>query len=306
YIQYASQTTVALDKDTIVNIEMTRDVSYSLDATWSENQRRAIYPEESVTYEITITNTGNMRDSYTLTGKGVDFTYDLPDEPVTVDFGKTNNTVTVSITITAKFNAMVNHGAVTIDVQSTGSSSVRKSVEVKIDVLPVYEISAIRSASGSINGTSYYSTLELRNDGNIEDNYTLQILNANELSINGWNVTFQSNQGLILRTDDIEGKSSGYVNVSFSANRAVPTRNISAEILIVSNASSISYLASISPYMPDLKISDEGISVIGENIHSNDVFTERDMENIILMFVLLAIILSVFIIRKLKFGRFLR
>lgn len=191
-------------------------------------------------------------------------------------------------------------------VTSNGNTSARKSVTIEIDVKPVYAVGSSEGKAGDINGTLFFREIQIMNQGNIADNYTMSITNSQELLINGWEVAIEgSNNSLSANTKMISPGSNETANITFRAIRAVPNGNITVAVMLTSNASSFSTIAMVKPVLPDLLFS-PGPGVIGDNIYMNDIFAEREVQNAILLIALAAVTASIFIIRKLKFGRFLR
>jgi len=305
YVDFSGNAEINLSSNTALNIVMKKSLEYSFDATWPSEQKTSMAPGDTITYFITISNTGNIKDSYTYAAFSADF--DVPSSvvPVTVDFGKTNNSMTVPIRITAKPAVRAEHDALYIEVTSVGDKSVKKSVKVDIDILPVHSVNLSTEIGGMINGTVYFAYLEVKNTGNVKDNYTIYITNANEMQINGWEASL-GNTGMVTRTEDILSGASKKINVTFKAIRPIPNARVSVAVMAISNSSSASAVAEIGTSLPDLKFTSDGMSFFGNNTYVNNVFDEKDTENLTLTLVLLAMIAAIFVVRKIKFGRFLR
>jgi len=307
FVEYSTIAQAEITSDTIINIPLGRLSKYSFTASWSSEQKQSIFPGESVSYSITIKNTGNIKDSYLLTGYADGFEFSFPAEPIEIDFGYFGNILTVPINITATATAKVVHEHISIGVASNGDPSISQSVEIEIDVLPVYSVETNPGQFGDIDGKSYFSMIEIANAGNAVDNYTYSIMNQEELFINGWNVSIGVSDMLSDRTDEIEPGNSESINITFTANRANPNSNITASIFVLSNSSSSAFaLASAAISLPDLSFDPDEIEAVGDNVFMNDVFAEKSTENLLLIAILLALVAAIFIARKIKFGRFLR
>ena len=306
-VTYSGSKTVEVCSDTVVMLPLARSTTYSFEASWDSAERQSVPPGGEVTYHIMIRNTGNAEDSYTLIGIGGGFDYKVPEDPVRADYRPPNNVVIVPVRIIASTEAKVQHDQIYIEVKSVNSSSVRKSVKVELDVLPIYAVNASKAETSSTVSGKYFAFIEVKNRGNVRDNYTLLIMNADELAINGWNVAFEKTGKIELDTGEIDAGSSSSFNISLVPNRQVPNGNVSIAVLVVSNSSpATSALSLITPTLPDLQFSSEGMTVTGDNIQFEDVFAQRDLENAILMLVMVFMTVAIFIVRKLKFGRFFR
>jgi uncharacterized membrane protein len=295
-----------LTADVILNAALTRTNSYSFDASWDSNQEATVSVGGSISYIIQITNTGNAEDTYNLSGIGNGFTFKFQEAPVQVGFGNASTSTFTTVTITANADAAVNHGDLYVNIESVGNPSVKKSVQIFINVAPEYSATITQGDSGSKSGTAFFTDLKVKNTGNAIDNYTLTIVNANELQLNGWSATINGTSSL---TDDLFGVGPGdtaIANITLTSLRAMPNSNISIAIEVVSGSSSLSLVTLVTPVLPDLYFWLDAGEVQGNNIYTHDVFQERENENLILMVVMVSMLAAVFIIRKIKFGRFLR
>ena len=304
---YSGSMTISVGADTVVRLRLAKSVTYSFEATWDSAERQSILPGGSVTYHITIRNTGTAQDSYTLSGLGGGFDYKVPEDPVLIDYRSPDNVAIVPVRIIASSEVKVAHDRIYIDVRSVNSSNVRKSVSVEVDILPIYAVNATKGETTPASSDKYFSYIEVKNRGNVKDNYTLHIMNSYELEINGWDVKFEKTGSLELETGSIDAGSSSSFNITLAANRQVPNGNVSIAVLVVSDSSpSTSTLALVTPILPELEFSSEGMSVTGDNIQFEDIFSQRDLENTVLLLAMIFMTAAIFIVRKLKFGRFFR
>jgi dolichyl-diphosphooligosaccharide--protein glycosyltransferase len=298
--------TEVMTTDVVLNAQLSRTNTYSFDASWDSDQEATISLGESVNYIIRIENTGNAKDTYNLGGSGSGFTFDFQEAPVQLDFGNANTSTYATVTITANADASVNHGDLNINIASAGNSSVTKSVKVIIKVAPEYLAVISYNESGSNSGMVFFTDLKVKNAGNIIDNYTLTIMNANELQLNGWSATINGTSSLTDNLFRVGPGDTAIANITLTAIRAMPKSNVSVAVEVRSISSALSLVTMVTPAIPDLSFwLDEG-QVQGNNIYTHDVFQERENENLVLMAVMISMLAAVFIIRKIKFGRFLR
>lgn len=157
-----------------------------------------------------------------------------------------------------------------------------------------------------MNGTLFFREIRILNEGNAQDNFTLTILNGEDLLSNGWEVKINGKDDMRVTTGDIQPGLADVANVTMKAVRSVPSGNISVAILVVSNNSAAaSAVVYATPVLPDLHLQ-ESTPIIGDSIYDSNIFAERDAENLALLAVMFALLASIFIIRKIKFGRFFR
>jgi len=295
-----------LAADVVLNAKLARTNSYSLDASWDSDQEATISVGESINYIIQIKNTGNAKDTYNLSGYGSDFTFKFQEVPVQLDFGNASTSMSTMVTITANADAAVNHGDLYVNIVSVGNPSVKKSVQIFINVTPEYSATIVQGDSGSKSGTVFFTDMKVKNTGNAIDNYTLTIVNANELQLNGWRATINGTSSLTGNLFEVGPGDTAIANITLTSLRAMPNSNISVAIEVRSDSSSLSLVTLVTPVLPDLYFWLDTGEVQGNNIYTHDVFQERENENLILMAVMISMLAAIFIIRKIKFGRFLR
>lgn len=304
-ITYTSSFVVNVSSDVILNAILVRDSTYALDATWDSAQRASIPPGGTVTYLIEITNNGNIMDTYNLSGSGSGFSFKVPP-PVTVDFGTPGVSVQVPVTVIANADVNRDHGDIYIDVKSNGNPGLKKSVAILIDISPVYSVSSSPGSAGSVNGTTFFREVEVTNTGNIIDNYTLVITNVQELYTSGWNAALSGTGSLTGDLTDIGPGEMATINITFTPIRKIPDINITVAVTIESNSSTASTVALVEPLLPDLTFWEDRLDAQGDDIYSYDIFLARDSEDLILLAAMLSMVAAVFIMRKIKFGRFFR
>jgi len=306
-VGYSSDiTTQILATDVVLNAKLARKNSYSFGASLDSAKNATIAEGESVSYLIRITNTGNAVDTYNLTGIGSGFTFKFQDAPVQLDFGNASTSTSTTVTITANKDVAVNHGDMYINVKSVGNPSIQKSVQIVVNVAPAYSATIVQGKSGGVGGTIFFSDLEVKNTGNIMDNYTLAIVNVDELRLNGWSATIDGASSLTGNLLNIGPGDTAIANITMTSTRAMPNSNISVAIEVRSNSSALTTVTQIRPALPDVYFWLGEIGVQGNNIYTHDVFQERETENLTLMVIMISMLAAIFIIRKIKFGRFLR
>ncbi len=151
----------------------------------SPDQGNAGLPGAVLTYSLTITNTGDVADTFSLVASGHSWTTTLSDSSVTLAAGASAAlTVTVNIPPGALGN---DHDAVTVTATSQGDNGASASATLTTSVTVVYgvELPAGDSLSGQAGATLTY-TLWLTNSGNVSDTFDLGV------SGNGWTTTLST------------------------------------------------------------------------------------------------------------------
>lgn len=304
-VQYSKTTQIWITSDIALNMALDRKDSYDFEVSWDSSQKVAASIGDTVEYSIDITNTGNTKDSYRFTGSGEGLSFSFPSDRIQLDFGSVGNTATVPVIITLKEGINVEHSDIYIYVTSSGNSSVRRSAVIEIEVLPSYNVSGSVGTGNNMNGTLFYTEISVVNNGNAEDNYTLTILNAGDLLSNGWEVGINGIGELTTRTSNIIPGLSEVTNLTMRATRSVPNGNVTVAIIAVSNHSAASTIIYASPTLPDMHLK-KSIPITGDGLFTNDIFAERDVENLVLLAVMFVLLASIFVVRKIKFGRFFR
>ncbi|MEW6069205.1 MAG: carboxypeptidase regulatory-like domain-containing protein [Candidatus Thermoplasmatota archaeon] len=235
------------------NLNFTVPANATLD--WNESEYATIGRNETVQYNITITNTGNLEDTFKLD----------PRAPPNwrVECNITNVTLaprsfsTFTVNITSSVRATAGNNTVTITATSTRDATKQFSVETFINITQVYgfNMSCAEFEKGigwnyTINYTTY--SITILNEGNGEDTVNLSWENLPA----GWNASLDVRLVTIKGPDDTK-----VVKLTVTAPPGA-LRGERADIIVVGrsywengtvrNSSSVNITAIIS--LPDLAI----------------------------------------------------
>ncbi len=186
-VDYQGSTTFDLASDTVVNLQLGRVDRHSVTLSWDASQNRTIAAGGSVTYTITLNNTGNVQDTYALSGSAQGWSFTFVPSTITLNYGTAPNSGSVSVTIRSPSNALVNHGAITITATSTADNTASGSVVVNVGIARTRGLTVqVDPTSGTFDGTYLNYTVNVRNTGNAPETVALAIQNPSDIGASGW------------------------------------------------------------------------------------------------------------------------
>jgi len=204
-----------------------------VEVAWDESDIETVAAGETVTYDVTIYNRGNVNDTYMLSSTstwGVTFS----QNEVYLPWGA-NSSATVQVTIVTPADAKVTHPVISIravSANNTGASDVER-LDVNIEAVYGLEASAGKAQT---NGTVYTMPIVVRNTGNADDVYNLTISNAarDALADAGWSVSIPGSSTLSKQVSVLAGKNTT-VNMELRRNSEPLDPNASLAISVASN-----------------------------------------------------------------------
>lgn len=170
-----------------VNLQLQKYGSYKVDVGTS----KTVNPGGTVTFDVTITNTGNVEDTYQLTTTaGEKWEISIDRETVTLAPG---TSTTVKVTIKTPENALVDHDPVMFNVKSLGKVGAgESSTELDLIVNPSYKAPGVTIEQVTTNGSTVKFNVKVENTGNTTDSYKVELLNKSEIESAGWTVKLDS------------------------------------------------------------------------------------------------------------------
>ncbi|HYM40826.1 MAG TPA: carboxypeptidase regulatory-like domain-containing protein [Thermoplasmata archaeon] len=226
-VDYEGTATFSLQTDTVVNLQLGRLDHRAAVLTWDASQNRTVNPGGAVTYTIRVQNTGNVQDTFALTGSasaGWFFTF-FPTT-VALNYGTAANETAVTVTIQTPAGALVNHGAVTITATSTADSHAKGSVAVTGGIVRTRGLTLqVDPASGTFDGQYLNYTVNVHNTGNAPEAVDLSIQNPTDVAAAGWTPGLTRSgaaraAGLVLTNVSVDANASTTVKLVLRLNGA--------------------------------------------------------------------------------------
>ncbi|MEE9173743.1 MAG: carboxypeptidase regulatory-like domain-containing protein, partial [Thermoplasmata archaeon] len=187
-VEYRFEREVDLADSTLLNPLLTRVDVRTLEVTWDSDQRALVAPGETFAYRITVTNTGNMADTFGFEGRPADWVFSFRPSRVSLPFG-TGASAEVTVQIITPEDARAPEGALTVVARSTTDSSVVSLETMFVDVVQFRGLTLDLGEDPPIlDAEALAYQIEVRNEGNGEDTFELILTNPEVLEAQGWRV----------------------------------------------------------------------------------------------------------------------
>jgi parallel beta-helix repeat protein len=182
----ATGTGVNASDNCTATVTISRGVTVSISPSWQSGVRGA-----TLTYIVTVHNTGNVPDNYSLTvtdNAGWSPSV-LPTSLVVAPFSSENATLSVTIPLSATGDTQDNLAAFAISQSDPSVSDSESCMAQAVLVAPVRRVSISISPTSKtgIAGTTLTYNVTIRNRGNVVDNYTLSVADNS-----GWGLTLST------------------------------------------------------------------------------------------------------------------
>ncbi|MCE5297187.1 MAG: hypothetical protein LLG16_08825, partial [Euryarchaeota archaeon] len=268
-VTYSGSEQVVLNAATVQDITVTKVVEYSVSLAW-DAIKGTVGPGESVTYNVRVKNTGNAMDSYILSAvaKGWNISISQADLK-NITYGE-NGWVNVTVTLIPDSTVDVEHASVVLNAKSSTGSGATAKLALDANISPRYDITVNYTAANSQNATSHTYKYRITNSGNVDDKYTVDISNADEVRSKGWNVTMRvGTSGPYSQSLNISVNSGNYRDIEVSLVAIVddpdPNVNITFSVQSQGDAATVKEL-SLAAALPSLALPDNGIDVEGIDV----------------------------------------
>ncbi|MFA5314307.1 MAG: hypothetical protein WC375_13485, partial [Methanomassiliicoccales archaeon] len=268
-VTYSGSVQVVLTAATVQDITVTKVVEHSVSLAW-DAIKGTVGPGESVTYNVRVKNTGNMMDSYKLSAAAKGWNISISETDLeNITYGE-NGSVNVTVTLTPDSTVEVDHASVVLNARSSIGSGAAAKLALDANISPRYNITVNYTASNSQNATIHTYKYRITNSGNVDDKYTVDISNAEEIHSKGWNVTMRvGTSGLYSQSLNISVNSGNHRDIEVSLVAIVddpdPNVNITFSVQSQGDVATVREL-SLAAALPSLTIPDDGFVVDGTDV----------------------------------------
>ncbi len=301
-VTYSSTETVTVvDSDVYTPFDLERDTKRSVTTTWDRNLTQVAAPGVAVEYSFTVTNTGNIDDTYLVTFTGTGFDVSFSPSEVSLGYGSDNKT-TIIAQVTAQSSTAAGDTKVSCLVRSKTLSSVRSDLALYLNVTPVKSLKVTsQNESVPVASSSTTTTFLVNNTGNAPDDVMVQIANLESLAALGWDAEI---------IDPATGEPAGSISlaaskgtelaVKFTAMRSAPDPSAVALIYAYSTSTTgVGAYGEVPVQLPDLAMGPGYLDAVRD-----DITYGTDMGDIYLDIALLAALASLlvtfFLLRRKK------
>ncbi|QLH74806.1 MAG: glycosyltransferase family 39 protein [Methanomassiliicoccales archaeon] len=216
-VKYKGTKDVDLSSASVVNIDVTKVVEYSVSLSW-DGIKQTVSAGGSAAYNVRVRNTGNAIDSYELNATASGWNISISQRVIeNVPYG-TDGYVNVTVTLTPGSTVYVKHAMVVLKAKSITGSGASAQLGLDVNIEPRYDINITYVQANAQNASSHVYKYLVKNTGNADDNYHVEVANAAELLAKGWNATIRVGE---------TGGFSRYVNMSLDAGRS---RNVEVSL----------------------------------------------------------------------------
>jgi hypothetical protein len=191
-ITYSDTEPVNASTDSRTDLRLDRENHYSVTMDWDNSQKQTLRQGEKTSspYVVTVENLGNAVDKYTFSGSPTDWNYTISPSEMTLEPGNGINRGRIYVSFQATWNTPVDHPSLILTAKSK-NSDVTSTKGLQVDIVQAFGVQ-LSKKSAVFNESNASITVEVKNTGNGDDNYTLKIINSKELYDTGWEVKFKS------------------------------------------------------------------------------------------------------------------
>ena len=313
-VTYAASKTLLVDGAMQVDFDLTKQVAYSVKLTWN-NTKGNVSNGESISYIVTLANTGNMVDSYELSSStlnwNITFTYNgVTNKTAVVEnltFG-TGGKTNITVTLTPSFKVNVIHSPVFITAVSTKGSGATTSLNLDVNINPRNQVNLTYLRPLAQSGKDNYTyQILVENTGNQDDQYNLDLTNLAAFNGTGWQVKVRVGEtGNFTSFPTIFNVTAGRnktVQVTLIRMDGNATANVTVELEALSLLHNNTDALVFQPDFSDPSIPEDGFTVSGDDVASEAPGMSNDTIALMVACALLAALLVFLMIKKEVFSR---
>jgi asparagine N-glycosylation enzyme membrane subunit Stt3 len=302
-IAYTLSKTVSVGaNDMFVSCAFDRDTKRGVSASWSRNMTKSAGPNETITYTFTVTNTGNIADTFTCSYSGTGFTMAFTPSEVTLDFGSGQKSATVAVSITILDTQASGDTQAKVAIRSKTQTSTKYELSLYVNVLPARAVKVISlNQSETVSSQSSYTAFTLNNTGNTWDSFVVEVANLPSLAELGWTaIIVDPDTGEQVYTVTLDAYQGKDLKVKFTATRVEPNPAATASVYAYSSTTpSVSTYGGVTVMLPDLVVGPGDLQVTRSDI-AYSIDPMRAVVNVALVAALGGLVLTFVILRRMK------
>ncbi|MFP4169590.1 MAG: carboxypeptidase regulatory-like domain-containing protein [Methanomassiliicoccales archaeon] len=262
-VTYSASVEMNLTSSTTRVIQLDKEADPGVRLEWDSSQQATVAPGGSVAYTVRVVNTGNIEDTYSLSVGNTEWEVELSKQEVTLPFG-TQNSQAVTVTIDVPEDAKVDHNPVFVEAASSVDPEIGNSVSLDADVLPVQDVELSLDRDYPTSGQNYSVKVRLGNNGNIEDTFSVKVVNQKQLASLGWDYEFAEGNKTFEAT--VEAGKPAYFDLHMLPNRDNPDPNAEVVLLATSSEGNATDQLVLDIDLPRVGLPTSGLSVTGEGV----------------------------------------
>lgn len=270
---YSTVYDLEVDGNEVISLALEKEVRRSVELKWNPDQKRKISGGESVTYTISIENTGNVPDEFEITGIPPRDGWTFEFKPARISLGTGKEALgSFEATIAAPADALVEHPPPKILATSVNDNNANDEVIVEIEILRTWGIEMeVSSDTPAYDGSYLDLYVNLTNSGNSPDSFYIEIINLEDIDSDGWKIGLR-NETSHQMAGDIVGFEVGANSTSKFGVRLTPPKMMMNETVVLYAHSHENRgndaLFSFEVMSPTTEVISEHIFAEGPNAHT--------------------------------------
>ena len=269
-VTYLASKELNLSSSQSISLPLAKVAKAGVDVSWDSSEKLTVNGGDTVVYNVKVTNTGNVAETFKLTtvSAGSGWSTSVSPSTVTLDFGQANFQL-VTVTIITPTDAKVSHSSPSVRATGIVYTSATDSVSLDVGIATQRAVAISYSSPMAVNGTTFSYTMSLSNTGNADDTFAVNVINPADLLAQGWRADMRVGDG------SYSSSLSEFVSAGTSQSfelRLTPTRtNPDPSVTVMLGATSqIDANATTSfafvPQLPQFTIPSGGLSVTGPQV----------------------------------------
>ena len=274
---YTARTVVTLVEDTVTNLYLTRTPAREPYTHFNPVQVKTFRAGEELSYLVTVRNDGDISDIYDLSLSPAIFGARASETSLELEPGESERiTVTMQITEDIK----VEHEPLVLNVVSRYDTTITKKQELDFAVSSVSNVALdqLFRPSPWVENGKFITTMSLKNTGNHDDVFDVEILNLKELKEKGWTVNLTGGgaafDGVALNNLTIDlDKKEVTLTLKLTPTRDRPSRDF--EVLLSARSKNDPESMSVTKVKydtPVLELDKKQLEISGEFLSYTDDF----------------------------------